>query len=109
MNLADDNIRFGSLAEGAAPVEFTRTYNNREALRGYFDGLLGNWAMEHYTVNEYIAQGDAVCVRVSTKWRNKNTGKTVETPKLDFWRLRGGKAVEFYEYYDTARLIAAAA
>jgi hypothetical protein len=60
-------------------------------------------------VDEFIAQGDAVFMRGSTAWRNKRTGRTAETPKVDFWRFRDGKAVEFYEYYDTARVIAAAA
>jgi len=32
-----------------------------------------------------------------------------ETPKVDFWRFRDGKAVEFYEYFDTACVAAAAA
>jgi ketosteroid isomerase-like protein len=32
----------------------------------------------------------------------------VDTPKIDFWRFRDGKVVEFYEYYDTARVFAAA-
>jgi ketosteroid isomerase-like protein len=65
--------------------------------------------MIHYTVEEFIAQGDAVFMRGSTARRNKRTGRTAETPKVDFWRFRDGKAVEFYEYYDTARVIAAAA
>jgi uncharacterized protein len=64
--------------------------------------------MIHYTVDEYIAQDDAVFARGSTAWRNKKTGKTVDTPKADFWRFRDGKVVEFYEYYDTAGIIAAA-
>jgi len=37
-------------------------------------------------------------------WRRKG----IETPKIDFWRFPGGKAIEFYEYCDTARVITAA-
>jgi ketosteroid isomerase-like protein len=33
----------------------------------------------------------------------------VSTPKADVWRMKDGKAVEFYEYYDTAQVHAAAA
>jgi hypothetical protein len=33
-------------------------------------------------------------------YRFKRTGKA----KVDSWRFAGGKAVEFYEYYDTAKL-----
>ena len=108
MSLVSDDIQFGSLAQGAPDMTFARAYDNREALRGYFDGLLSEWDMIHYTVDEFVADGDAVFMRGSTAWRNKKTGKVAETPKIDFWRFRDGKAVEYYEYYDTARVFAAA-
>ena len=108
MGLVAEDIQFGSLAQGAPEVAFLRSYSNRDALRGYFDALLSDWEMIHYTVGEFVAQGEVVVMRGSMAWRNKRTGKEVETPKIDFWRFRGGKVVEFYEYYDTARTIAAA-
>jgi hypothetical protein len=89
-------------------MAFARSYSNRDALRGYFDGLLGEWEMIHYTASEFVAQDDKVFMRGSTAWRNKRTGRSVETPKVDFWRFRDGKAVEYYEYFDTARVVAAA-
>ncbi len=108
MGIVADDIKFGSLAQAAPEMAFARSYNNREALRGYFDGLLGDWEMIHYTTDEFVAQGDSVFMRGSTAWRNKRTGKTADTPKVDFWRFRAGKAVEYYEYFDTARVLAAA-
>jgi ketosteroid isomerase-like protein len=108
MTICAENINFGSLAEAPPTMAFAKTYSNREAMRSYFDGLLADWEMIHYTVGEFVAQGDAVFMRGSTAWRNKRTGQTVDTPKVDFWRFRDGKAVEFYEYFDTARVIAAA-
>jgi ketosteroid isomerase-like protein len=108
MSIVADNIQFGSLPEGAPPVRFAKSYTSRDALRGYFEGLLSDWEMIHYTVDEFVAQGECVFMRGSTAWRNKRTGKSVDTPKADFWRFRNGKAVEFYEYFDTARVFAAA-
>jgi ketosteroid isomerase-like protein len=108
MDVVADDIQFGSLARGAQEMQFATTYSNRDALRGYFEGLLSDWEMIHYTVDEYIAQGDTVVARGSTAWRNKRTGREADTPKVDFWRFRDGKAVEFYEYYDTACIFAAA-
>jgi ketosteroid isomerase-like protein len=101
-------ISFGSIPRGAEPLEFARQYHDSAELRGYFDGLLSDWSMQHYTMNEYIAQGDAVVARGSCAWTNKKTGKLAETPKLDFWRFKDGKAIEFYEYFDTACVVAAA-
>lgn len=108
MALIDDNFQFGSLAQSAPQMAFATSYNSRTALKNYFDGLRAEWEMIHYTMNEFVAEGEVVVVRGNVAWRNKRTGKEVETPKIDFWRFRGGKAVEFYEYFDTARAFAAA-
>ncbi len=107
-DIVDPNIKFGSLARGAPPVAFLTTYDNREALRENFKDLFYNRSMLHYTVDEYVAQGDAVFARGSCAWTNKHAGRSVETPKVDFWRFRDGKAIEFYEYYDTASVLQAA-
>ena len=53
--------------------------------------------------------GDRVVVLVHCTWRFKKTGKVVSTPKADVWKMSGGKALEFYEYYDTAQVHAAVA
>ena len=108
MSFIADDVQFGSLARGAPEMAFARDYSNREALRGYFNGLLSQWEMVHFTVDEFVAERDAVFMRGSCAWRHKVTGKVCETPKADFWRFRDGKAVEVYEYYDTARALAAA-
>lgn len=108
IDFCDDNISFGSLAEGADPAAFTARVNGKQDLHNYFDGLTKQWSMEHYTVHNMIAEGDRVVVIATTAWTNKATGKPVETPKVDVWRFKDGRAVDFYEYFDTARMFAAA-
>jgi ketosteroid isomerase-like protein len=103
-----DDISFRSLAQGAAPVTFTAAAIGPAQLRGYFDGLLAGWTMIHFTVDHMIADGDRVAVVGSTAWTCKATGKVCETPKIDLWRFRDGRAVEFFELYDTAGMLAAA-
>ena len=61
-----------------------------------------------YDMDDFIAQDDRVVVIGNVAWRNKATGKVAETPKVDIWRFRDGKVVEFAEFYDTARSFAAA-
>jgi ketosteroid isomerase-like protein len=109
MSFMADDVKFGSLAGGAPHVPFTTTYTSKQALKAYFAGLLAGWEMLHYTADEYIAQGESVVMRGSTAWRSKLTGKVCSTPKLDYWCFRDGKAVEYFEYFDTAGLQAAAA
>ena len=109
LSICDPHISWGSVPRGEAPLlAFAKQYEGRDALHAYFGGLLNDWEMISYTIDEYVAQGDAVFARGSTAWTNKKTRKVMNTPKVDFWRFRDGKAVEFYEYFDTAAVIAAA-
>ena len=109
MAILADEIDFRSLAMGQLEGgRFTAPRSSREAVRGYFEELLGEWKMVHFTVDEFIADGGRVCMIGSTAWTHKTSGKTVETPKVDVWRFENGKAVAFFEYYDTAGLVACA-
>ncbi|MCK1422349.1 nuclear transport factor 2 family protein [Bradyrhizobium sp. 182] len=107
-NVIGPQIKFDSIPRGAEPIPFARRYDDRTELRSYFDGLLADWSMEYYTMNEYVAQGDAVVARGECAWTNKKTGKVAQTPKVDFWRFKDGKAVEYHEFFDTACVAAAA-
>jgi len=109
MEIFDDQIEFRSLAMGRQDASiFTAPRSSKDEVRGYFDGLVAEWDMIHYTVDRYIEQDGSICAVGSTAWTNKRTGKIVETPKVDVWRFENGKAVSFFEYYDTAALFAAA-
>jgi ketosteroid isomerase-like protein len=104
MSIMANDIRFGSIAEGGHGAPYLTKYESRDALGAYFGGLLRDWEMIEYTAREFVAQGDRVVMLGHCRWRYKQTGKVVSTPKVDAWLFAGGKAVEFYEYYDTAQL-----
>ena len=108
MDLMADNVRCYSLAAGAPGAEFTAAINSKKDFERYFKGLLADWEMIHYTTGDFIAEGERVAMLGSTGWRNRKTGRVVDTPKADFWTFRDGKIVEFHELYDTAALIGAA-
>jgi ketosteroid isomerase-like protein len=110
MSICDEHIQFGSLIQGSAPrVAYMTGYSARAELGRYFDGLKQDWEMLEYKVDQFVAQGDRVVMLGHCSWRNKRTGKVVSTPKVDSWRFANGKAVEFYEYFDTAQVHAAVA
>jgi uncharacterized protein len=107
LDLVAEDVRVGSLADGAQGVEFTQRGGSRDAFARYLTGLLADWEMIHYTTNQFVANDDVVVMRGSTAWRHRKTGREVDTPKADFVTFRNGKIVEFYEFYDTAALLAA--
>ena len=102
-----DDIKFGSIAQGAPKMEYMTTYVGGDALLNYFEGLARDWEMIEYRADQFIAQGDRVVMLGHCSWRAKATGKVCSTPKADVWRFADGKAVEFYEFFDTAGAVAA--
>ena len=108
LNVLDREVDFRSLADGAETLEFTGRKKSRQEVIDYFKGLADSWEMIHFTVDEYVAQGDRVVAIGSTSWRNRQTGAVFDTPKVDVWRFRDGRAIEFFEFYDTAKVLAAA-
>jgi uncharacterized protein len=84
LSLMTDDVNFRSLAEGAKPMEFTRTSSCKDDVKHYFAGLTADWEMIYYRIDEYIAQGDRVVALGHISFKNKRTGKVLETPKADF-------------------------
>jgi uncharacterized protein len=108
LDLMADHVRVRSLAAGAPEARFTSEVNSKADFERYFKGLLEDWEMIDYTTTVFIAEGDHVAMRGSTAWRNRRTGRVVDSPKTDFWTFQDGKIVEFHELYDTAAMFAAA-
>jgi ketosteroid isomerase-like protein len=107
MALMADEVDWRSLADGGPGMEFTRRASTREQVRGYLEGLVNDWEMLRYDVDEFIAQRDRVVMLGHCAWKHRVTGKFVDMPKCDVLRLRDGKIVGFMEYYDTAKAIGA--
>jgi hypothetical protein len=97
----------GSLAGGREGAEFTLPRISKAEVVGYFEGLAKDWSMVFYRVDEYVAQGPRVVALGECSWTNRNTGKTITIPKVDVWKFKNGKAVQFMEYYDTQKLLEA--
>ena len=110
LSVIADELNFASLAQGRPDaVAFTKARHTREGVADYLSDLTAGWEMIDYAIDHFVAQGDRVVAIGRTAWRNKATTKVVDTPKVDVWRFNDdGMAIEFFEYYDTAAIIAAA-
>jgi uncharacterized protein len=106
--MLDDECDFRSLGNGRDMVPWTQRRHSRDEVRGYLRGLTDEFAMKEYKVDRFVCQDDTIVAIGSTAWTCKRTGKMLDTPKVDVWRFRNGKAVAFFEYFDTAELVAAA-
>ena len=101
IGLFADEIIWNSQADGRPGMEFSRRRSFRQDILNYFEELHCNWSMQYYHVNEFFAKRDRVVVIANVSWTNRHTNKTATVPKVDIWRFRNGKAVDFMEYFDT--------
>jgi ketosteroid isomerase-like protein len=108
VSLMDDDIHMRSVADGAPGMEFSAPRRGKATVYGYFSALAADWEMIHYTVDEFLVDGDRVAVFGRCAFKNRKTGKTAETHVANLWRFRNGSAVEYFEMYDTAKAFAAA-
>jgi len=104
LTLLADEVDFRSVTDDLAEVPFALPYETRDEVRQYLDGLVGGWEMVEFRVERFIEQGDEVVMVGAAAFRNRATGKLVDTPKIDLWRFRGDQAVSFYEMVDTAKI-----
>lgn len=105
MNILAPQVSWGSLANGADAIAFTNRRMSREEVEAYFQGLAEVFEMKYYKVREFVVAGNYVLMDGSCSFTHRRTGKTFETPKADFWSFSNGKAIEFFEYYDTAAVL----
>jgi ketosteroid isomerase-like protein len=108
LDLLSERLSFRSLAGGSPGAEFTRGGDSRADVMRYFDELSQDWEMVRFEVETFIAQEDRVAVLGNCAWRNRHTNKVADSPKADFFRFESGRIVEFMEFYDNAKLFAAA-
>lgn len=103
MDLMADNVQLNSISNGEPGMEFTRTCHSKDDVLRYFTELAEVWEMLHYTAEEFISEGERVVMIGRCAWKHRQTGKVVETPKVDIIRMRDSKIVEFYELFDTEK------
>ena len=101
LNLFDEQIEMHSVLEPEVKHELARVQTSREDTRKYFKELLDNWEMIDFPTEKIVADGDTVVWIGRCHWRNKHSGNELETPKIDVWKFRNGKAVRFFEMFDS--------
>jgi ketosteroid isomerase-like protein len=106
MDVLAPQVSWGSLARGADAIAFTSQKMSQQDVTTYFKGLSDAFQMKFYRADEFLVAADYVLVLGSCSFTNKATGETFKTRKADLWRFSDDKAVEFFEYYDTAAVVA---
>lgn len=103
LDMFDETVEMLSALPADVEDSVAGTHRTRAEARDYFTGLLRDWDMVSYDVDRFIVGegGEDIVMVGRCAWRNKATGLTVDTPKIDIHTFRGGKVVRFQEVYDT--------
>src|SRR3954468_3744454 len=83
--LFDEEVEMHSALSADVPSAVAGVKLSREEAAGYFEGLLRDWEMLSYTVERFIAGegGDVIVMVGRCAFRNKATGRVIDTPKID--------------------------
>ncbi len=98
------DVRITSLADGREGLHFTTARRGHAALDEYLQGLTGIFAMDHWTIDETVAEGDRVVGIGSTGWTHRANDRAFHTPIVIVTTWKEGKITQYREYYDTAMI-----
>jgi predicted SnoaL-like aldol condensation-catalyzing enzyme len=74
-----------------------------EGMRQAFAGLHEQFPDVRVTIEEMVAEGDTVAVRLTYTGTDASTGERATWPEMVFTRFADGRAIESWEILDTGR------
>lgn len=102
--LMDDSVVIASMGSETKGLSFAGARRSRQQAVDYFQGLLADWSMIHWTPETFVCDGDHIAVFARCAWTNKRTGKTADIATAHLWTFRDGKVVRIDELFDSARV-----
>jgi len=99
--LFDDRIEMRSVLTDELPSALAGSHISKDQAAEYFAALTRDWEMLYWDVYQFIADGDDVVMVGRCAWRNRETGREVDTPKVDIWHFENGRATRFTELFDS--------
>ena len=94
---------------GCPEIPWGGSYHGREGVEDFFARLDSAVEITGYAAERVIAQGEWITVlaRVRARFPALATGLEQDFASADILRIRGGRILEFREFYDTATVLAA--
>lgn len=108
LDLLADDVEMRSVLTPELPDDFAAApRRGRAAAMEYVQTLGRDWEMMEFVCERFIDAGDDVVMVGHCAWRNRTTGKLVDTPKVDVWHFENGKAASFLEMFDSLAFVRA--
>ena len=102
LDLLAEDVEMRSVLPPELPDDFAAPpRRGKAAAMEYVQTLGRDWEMLDFTPERFIDAGDDVVMVGRCAWRNRATGRVVDTPKVDVWHFEGGRATSFLEMFDS--------
>jgi ketosteroid isomerase-like protein len=95
--LFDDEVEIVSARDGGMPDPVTGVRRGRAGAQACFEGPGQDWEMMDWEIEHYLDGGDVIAVVSRCAWRNRTSGRIVDTPRIDVHTFRDGRVVRFQE------------
>ena len=96
-----DEIEMRTVLTPEIPDELAKVHFRKAEAEAYFRAIAEQWEMIDYEVDRFIADADDVVMIGRCHWRNRATGREINSPKVDIWHFDDGKATSFLEMFDS--------
>ena len=90
-----------SVLDPTFPDDLAADRKSKEETRDYFAIIARDWEMIDYPQERIVADGDTLVWIGRCHWRHRGNGQEIDSPKVDIWTFRNGKAVRFLEMFDS--------
>jgi ketosteroid isomerase-like protein len=107
IDLLAETIEMRSVLTPDLPDDLAATRRSLSGALEYFQTLARDWEMIEFRPERFVDGGDDVVMVGRCAWRNRATGRIVDTPKVDIWHFENGKAVSFLEMFDSLAFVRA--
>ena len=106
IGLLAEDASYNSVA-GLQDFRFAGPCHGRDAWIENLARIAEDYELEKYEVLQMVAQGDLVAAHADVAFRDRKTGKVAGSEKIDLFRLRDGRVLEFNEFFDSLGVRAA--
>ena len=107
LDMFADEIEMRTVLTPEIPDELAKVHFRKSEAEAYFRAIAEQWEMIAYDVDRFIADEDDIVMVGRCHWRNRATGREIDSPKVDIWHLKDGKAVSFIEMFDSLAFVRA--
>ena len=105
LNAVSDDIEWCSMgAPGALP--WTGTWRGKAGVVAFFEAVAGAVDVLGFDILDHMADDEQIAFLCKVTFRPKGSNRIQEEQKVDFFTIRDGKIVKFWEVFQVQPVIA---